>query len=108
FPTFAELVENRDYHCAYMGKWHLGGDASAQRGFRDWVSTEDVSDYSRFLISHGIAPDRENNAFSRRFISTLSLELSKPNFWKTTPASLSSSIVVIHLFFLSLCRTAHT
>ncbi|PYK91536.1 MAG: hypothetical protein DME40_06650 [Verrucomicrobia bacterium] len=80
FPTFAELVENRDYHCTYMGKWHLGGDASAQRGFRDWVSTEDVSDYSRFLISHGIAPDRENNAFSRRFISTLSLELSKPKF----------------------------
>ena len=80
FPIFAELVENRDYHCAYMGKWHLGGDASAQRGFRDWVSTEDVSDYSRFLISHGIAPDRENNAFSRRFISTLSLELSKPKF----------------------------
>ena len=48
FPTFAELLENKDYHCAYMGKWHLGGDASAQRGFRDWVSTEDVSDYSRF------------------------------------------------------------
>ena len=50
-----------------MGKWHLGGDASAQRGFRGWVSTEDVSDYSRFLISHGIAPDRPSNAFSRRF-----------------------------------------
>jgi len=80
FPTFAELLENKDYHCAYMGKWHLGGDASAQRGFRDWVSTEDVSDYSRFLISHGIAPDRPNNAFSRRFISTLPLELSKPKF----------------------------
>jgi arylsulfatase A-like enzyme len=80
FPTFAELLENRDYHCAYMGKWHLGGDASAQRGFRDWVSTEDVSDYSRFLIGHGIAPDRENDAFSRRFISTLPLELSKPKF----------------------------
>ena len=49
FLTFAELLENKDYHCAYMGKWHLGGDASAQRGFRDWVSTEDVGDYSRFL-----------------------------------------------------------
>src|SRR2546423_29238 len=80
FPTFAELLENKDYHCAYMDKWHLGGDASAQRGFRDWVSTEDVSDYSRFLISHGITPDRPNNAFSRRFISTLPLELSKPKF----------------------------
>ncbi|PYM03166.1 MAG: hypothetical protein DMF19_00520 [Verrucomicrobia bacterium] len=80
FPTFAELLENKEYHCAYMGKWHLGGDAAAQRGFRDWVSTEDVSDYSRFLISHGIAPDRPNNAFSRRFISMLPLELSKPKF----------------------------
>ena len=80
FPTFAELLENKDYHCAYMGKWHLGGDASAQRGFRDWVSTEDVSDYSRFLISHGITPDRPNDVFSRRFISTLPLELSKPKF----------------------------
>jgi len=80
FPTFAELLEIKDYHCAYMGKWHLGGDASAQRGFRDWVSTEDVSDYSRFLISHGIAPDRPSNAFSRRLISTLPLELSKPKF----------------------------
>jgi len=80
FPTFVELLENKEYHCAYMGKWHLGGDASAQRGFRDWVSTEDVSDYSRFLISRGIVPDRENNMFSHRFISTLSLELSKPKF----------------------------
>src|SRR5256886_5912912 len=80
FPTFAELLENKDYHCAYMGKWHRGGDASAQRGFRDWVSTKDVSNYTRFLISHGIAPDRPNNAFSRRFISMLPLELSKPKF----------------------------
>ena len=80
FPTFAELLEDKDYHCAYMGKWHLGGDASAQRGFRDWVSTENLSDYSCFLISHGIVPDRENNMFSRRLISTLPIELSKPKF----------------------------
>src|SRR5438046_7074771 len=80
FPTFAALLATKDYHCAYMGKWHLGGDASAQRGFRDWVSTEDVSDYSRFLISRGIAPDRPNNMFWHSLIRSLSLELSRTNF----------------------------
>src|SRR6266566_1733481 len=103
FPTFAELLENKDYNCAYMGKWHLGGDASAQRGFRDWVSTEDVSDYSRFLISHGIAPDRENKTRSRAVsLARFPSSYRSQNFCKTTPASLSSSIGVIHLFFLSL------
>src|ERR1700745_670104 len=33
FPTFAELLEDKDYHCAYMGKGHFGGDASPQRAF---------------------------------------------------------------------------
>ena len=102
FPTFAELLENKDYHCAYMGKWHLGGDASAQRGFRDWVSTEDVSDYSRFLISHGIAPDRPNNAFLAVSLARFLSSYRSQNFWKIMPASLSSGIVVIHLFSLSL------
>src|SRR5207248_4566008 len=45
-----------------------------------WISTEDVSDYSRFLLDRGLAPDRPNNAFSRRLISQLPLELSKPKF----------------------------
>src|SRR2546430_740089 len=36
FPTFAELLENKDYHCAYMGKWHLGADAPPTDEFPWW------------------------------------------------------------------------
>jgi arylsulfatase A-like enzyme len=49
--TFAELTGDDSYHPAYMGKWQLGDEAKRQRGFRDWISTEGVSDYSRFLGS---------------------------------------------------------
>jgi len=80
FPAFVELLDDPDYDCAYMGKWHLGNDAQAQHGFTEWVSTEDVSDYSRFLLERGVAPDRPDNCFSARLISTLPLELSKPKF----------------------------
>jgi arylsulfatase len=80
FPTFTELLQNKDYRCGYMGKWHLDEADHAERGFHDWVSTEDVSDYSHFLIAHGRTPDRPDNSFSRRLISTLPLELSKPTF----------------------------
>lgn len=80
FPVFTELLQDKNYRCGYMGKWHLGEADHAQRGFHDWVTTEDVSDYSRFLIAHGRTPDRSDNSFSRRLISTLPLELSKPKF----------------------------
>ena len=36
-----DLIDDVDYRCAYMGKWHLGDELSAQRGFADWVSIMD-------------------------------------------------------------------
>jgi arylsulfatase A-like enzyme len=80
FPTFAELIGDDSYHPAYMGKWQLGDEAKQQRGFRDWISTEGVSDYSRFLNSKGYTPDKPNGSFSERLISQLPLDISKPRF----------------------------
>ncbi len=78
FKCLPQLVDN--YTCAYFGKWHLGNDTQPQRGFQHWISTEDTSDYSRFLISRGYKADRADATFSRRFISKLPLELSKTVF----------------------------
>jgi arylsulfatase A-like enzyme len=80
YRTFAELLEDEDYHPAYMGKWQLGDEAQRQRGFRNWISTEGVSDYSRFLLSLGYAPDKPNQTFSERAVSELPLAVSKPKF----------------------------
>jgi arylsulfatase A-like enzyme len=80
FRTFAELIGDDSYHPAYMGKWQLGGEAKQQRGFRDWISTEGVSDYSRFLESRGYTPDKPDGSFSERQVSQLPLDISKPRF----------------------------
>src|SRR5436190_1710 len=80
FRTFPELMENKDYHTAYMGKWHLGEEGPVGRGFQEWISTEPRGDYANFLISSGIAPDKENGQFSEMAISKLPLELSRPKF----------------------------
>jgi arylsulfatase len=78
--TFAELIGDDSYHPAYMGKWQLGGEAKRQRGFRDWISIEGISDYSRFLDSRGYIPDKPDGSFSERMVSQLPLEISKPRF----------------------------
>jgi len=80
FRTFAELIGDDDYHPAYMGKWQLGDEAKRQRGFRDWISTEGVSDYSRFLALRGYTPDKPDGSFSERLVSQLPLDISKPRF----------------------------
>src|SRR5947209_17617723 len=49
FRTFTELISDNSYHPAYMGKWQLWDETKRQRGFREWLSTEDVSDYSGYL-----------------------------------------------------------
>ena len=68
-PSLGELMPD-EYHNAYMGKWHLGDDVIAQRGFDTWVAIEDFhrASYSRdeyrdiepayndWLRSHGITP----------------------------------------------------
>ncbi len=80
FRVFPELMEDRDYRAAYIGKWHLGEEGPIGRGFEEWVSTDDHGDYTNFLVSNGIAPDRQNGRFSEVAISNLPIELSRPKF----------------------------
>src|SRR6476620_3814534 len=80
FRVFPELMQDQDYRCAYMGKWHLGEEGPAGRGFQHCISTDDQGDYSNFLISKGIAPDKPNRRFSEVAISNLPIELSRPKF----------------------------
>ena len=80
FCVFPELMEDKDYRTAYMGKWHLGEDGPAGRGFQQWVSTDDHGDYTNFLLSKNITPDKSNERFSELAISNLPLELSRPKF----------------------------
>jgi arylsulfatase A-like enzyme len=80
FRVFPELMEDKDYHTAYIGKWHLGEEGPVGRGFQEWVSTDDHGDYTNFLVSSGIAPDRQNGRFSEFAISNLPIELSRPKF----------------------------
>jgi arylsulfatase A-like enzyme len=79
FRVFPELMEDRDYRAAYIGKWHLGEEGPIGRGFEEWISTDDHGDYTNFLVSRGIAPDKQNR-FSELAISNLPIELSRPKF----------------------------
>ena len=80
FRVFPELMEDKNYRAAYMGKWHLGEEGPAGRGFHQWISTDDHGDYTNFLISKGITPDKTNGRFSELAISNLPIELSRPKF----------------------------
>lgn len=79
FKCLPQLVDS-GYVGGYYGKWHLGNDAQPQRGFKYWISTEGISDYTRFLISHGHQPDRADGSFSALYVSNLPIELSKTRF----------------------------
>ncbi len=80
FRVFPELMEDKDYQTTYMGKWHLGEDGPAGRGFQQWISTEDHGDYTNFLVSKGLTPDKPNGRFSELAISNFPIELSRPKF----------------------------
>jgi arylsulfatase A-like enzyme len=80
FRVFPELLEDKDYRTAYLGKWHLGSEGPAGRGFHQWISTESVSEYTKFLTSTGLTPDKKDGTFSELAISNLPLELSRPKF----------------------------
>jgi arylsulfatase A-like enzyme len=83
FRVFPDLMDDNDYHTAYMGKWHLGEGGPAGRGFHEWISTEPRGDYSNFLISTGVTPDKQDGRFSELAVSNLPLELSRPKFLET-------------------------
>jgi arylsulfatase A-like enzyme len=76
-------MQDRDYRTAYIGKWHLGEDGPAGHAFQHWISTDDHGDYTRYLISKGLAPDKSNGRFSEVGISNLPMELSRPKFLET-------------------------
>jgi arylsulfatase A-like enzyme len=73
-------MRERDHRAGYIGKWHLGEEGPAGRGFDEWISTDDHGDYTNFLISKGITPDKQNDRFSEVAISNLPVELSRPKF----------------------------
>ncbi len=100
--TLAEMVSG-DYVCAYYGKWHLGDEAIPQHGFTRWLAVEDMyrrhyskkeyldvlSDYHRFLVRSGYAPDvgrapaaenRGAKVFSRGFAAGLPEPYTKAAF----------------------------
>jgi len=80
FRVFPELMEDRDYRTAYIGKWHLGEEGPVGRGFDEWISTDDDGDYTKFVTANGITPDKQNGRFSELAISNLPLDLSRPKF----------------------------
>ena len=43
--TVPELLADSSYRTGYMGKWHLGDEIFAQRGFQEWKAIEDGSLY---------------------------------------------------------------
>ena len=80
FRVFPELMQDQDYRTAYIGKWHLGEDGPVGRGFAHYISTDGHGDYSNFLISKSITPDKANGRFSEVAVSNLPIELSRPKF----------------------------
>jgi arylsulfatase A-like enzyme len=83
FRVFPQLMQDQDYRTGYIGKWHLGEDGPVGRGFHHWISTDGYGDYSNFLISKNIAPDKANGRFSEVAVSNLPIELSRPKFLET-------------------------
>ena len=103
FLCLPEMLADSDYRTGYFGKWHLGDEFSAQRGFQEWASivesfksverihhavrlhrTGAVSDYTKFLLSKGYQPDaHKGKYFSLDFGSKLPFEFSKPKFLET-------------------------
>lgn len=92
--TLPELVSDAAYRSGYIGKWHLGDEVFAQRGFATWVSMEDGyqeyyspgrdhntrSSYHHFLVERGYKPSDRSGAFSRDFAVRLPVEHCKPAF----------------------------
>src|SRR5205807_2557988 len=103
YKCLPEMLADSDYRTGYFGKWHLGDEFSAQRGFQEWASimesfksverihhalrlhrADTVSDYTKFLLSKGCQPDaHKGKYFTFDFGSKLPFEFSKPKFHET-------------------------
>jgi arylsulfatase A-like enzyme len=91
-----ELIDDPDYRCGYVGKWHLGNEHFAQHGFAEWISVENdpryqtlvspgrptdvISDYAKFLYERGLTPRAGRDYFDNWFATYLPIELSKAKF----------------------------
>lgn len=97
-PVLSEMLPEA-YDCAYYGKWHLGDEIKAQRGFSDWRSIEDGiyrsyysdpedlkrrSDYHHFLVREGFPPDTVDSEgcklFSRPYAAAMAEPYTKASF----------------------------
>jgi len=98
FPSLAECAPE-GYRTGYFGKWHLGDELVAQRGFERWLSLEDAiyrpyfskpeylelrSDYHHFLVRQGLEPDQKTAdgamCFNRGTVARLPEPLTKAHF----------------------------
>jgi arylsulfatase A-like enzyme len=94
-PTVAEVLTAHGYRCGYAGKWHLGDELRAQRGFDAfWSSIEDgytpdhaaggFSSYHRWLVDQGYTPPDATRdgtrVFSRQTAARLPEAAGKPAF----------------------------
>jgi arylsulfatase len=97
-PCLTELGDFSEYRKGYFGKWHLGDEIYAQRGFETWVSCEDNyreyyrdgrdrmrnCTYASFLLEQGFQPDVLEadgfSGFSREYCSRLPEQFGKPAF----------------------------
>ena len=94
--TIAQMVSD-DYRTGYIGKWHLGDEIFAQRGFQEWVGSNDgwwtensdpatrteFSDYHHFLVEAGFEPDMAHpggKTFSPKLRSSLPPEFQMATF----------------------------
>lgn len=93
--TLPELLADPEYRTGFFGKWHLGNETSAQHGFQEWRSIEDIyeqwdaaghskdarSSYDHFLRSAGYQPDNtKKNVFTREYAANLPVEYTKATY----------------------------
>lgn len=92
-PMITELLRPAGYVTGYNGKWHLGNELRAQRGFDHWVSTEEgyarshaaegYSSYHEFLEARGYTPadpHLDGMTFARHTAAALPEAVGKPAF----------------------------
>jgi arylsulfatase A-like enzyme len=89
----AEML-TANYATAYMGKWHLGSEITAQHGFKEWISIEDGiyrqfyanredrkrrSSYHSFLLKNGFPPDEiEEDTKVALYSRTMAAAMAEP------------------------------